>query len=417
MSPSPESLPAAPAEAMTPEKAKEALASLSNAEREKLNADIIDGKGKEAVAAVNGQPERLEEKVKNFTGRELLANLSALRDQNAGVIEGEEGLRTRLLKVPIIDESRMEAILDALVEPLPAYGDELARNDHRYLAYRAVKENAQDEDPLHIYEVRFGATREDQRYLEELKASQPEHAADIEEVRRMIESYMQKDRFRMQLLDYQEGRANNFTDQAIGKMGKMTGLILLAAGAVLTSIMMIANKKFSMAPFLYAGVAGLIASPKLRKSIFGGKHETTLLEVNRALGATFQNLSKKYGIGGNNWASFVEDIQSKAQYVKDFEKKYKGTVPPESEIDAFVAEALGNNATEQEKTSLKALLRNNDLPNLTAEVNRASGKDSKEVVLDYVRLGSHKFAKDMNTLSNTTEEAERNAKNAQREAD
>jgi hypothetical protein len=176
---------------------------------------------------------------------------------------------------------------------------------------------------------------------------------------------------------------------------------------VLTGAISLFHKKFSLAPFLYAGVAGLIASPNLRRMLFSGKEERLLAETSDVLNSgIYKQIDAKYAVQGTGWEHVVEQLMDRKNGdIKPFLtllRENKGQLPAEDpRVQSFIAAIAPDDPAVRQ--GLGNMIAEGNFPPFARMLQSASTDESvRGTIQDYVRLGSGKYRKDTSVMENAT---------------
>lgn len=348
-------------------------------------------------------PRKLEEKLDDAFSDRFLGKLRAASERQSPLLNAARTpMMAALEKQPQETQDRVAGMFDALTQ-IP--GPEAVRDGSAHPYLSSQEQQSEQGDPWHFYEVNFDKIAADRALLQQLKNAHPEQAKAIAMLDSSLENFARQDR-RFALHEWQQSRKENYTDQTIGKMGKMTVFIIAASAAVITGIMALANRKFSAAPLLYAAVAGLIASPKLRRAIFQSEHQAVLEDVDNVLNnKQFIEKTKRFSIEGDAWATAAEAIMDPAHsetnaLLQLLEQHPASRDPIEADINTYVT-TLSPDSTVQ--SALKTMIMNGEFPAFVNQIRHTSKKDAQEVILDYIRRGAGRYRKDVKTVQNTEE--------------
>lgn len=301
-----------------------------------------------------------------------------------------QGLRNDSAEV----QDEMEAIFAGLLDPRPEYGEPPTEELNRYLTCRELK-NAQG-DTVYAYGIKPGVVERDLAFLTNLQGVHPELAGQLAQVKASLTEYARRDE-RMVSHELGKARRESYTSQALGQMGKTAGFIACAFAATVTGILMISNmvrnkgKGLSAAPFLYGGIAALIASGSLRKSIFGTGAEKALAPLDKAINQSpFNRLAKTYDIQGTAWRSVTDELMQedavRAELLKQMED---GKAAPEDVRDHI----NGLTSDTKVRQRLFAMVENGDYVLLATILKNVDDPTSQDVMLDYVKNGAWKYAR------------------------
>ena len=244
----------------------------------------------------------------------------------------------------------------------------------------------------------------DQQRLARLAEAYPNKAVAFRTMSNHLDVYARRQAPAAQAAYKREiARQNTFAANAFKHMGRMTGGILLGAMAAVTGITMLLNMRknksmdgLSAAPFLYIGAAALLASPTLRRQMFGTKAENTLEDASLVLNnQRYKNMARQYHIGGKEWQELVQSsMGSNAERSALLRKVGKGTATKE-EITTFVE---GSTTDPRMQQTLRAMIARGDYATFIDIMGKAKSKDSQQIVLDYVGAGADRYARDMGAI-------------------
>jgi hypothetical protein len=387
----------------------------NNGDRERLRSALEQQNPVEHAAATAlakaENPRLLEASAREYREGSHSRMQDAVK-QAQNIIE-QGGLRTRLqaAQFPEVTEKELEKILDTLTEEGP---DTYSGKRNPKMRYAMVIGNSK-KGTLE-YCPNAEAIREDQDYLQRLlKGASQAQQGVLREMIRTLEEYSRFDPRAMQEYDINTDRKNSYSRKAMRKMGKMSALIVLTALAVLSGVMSLFQRKFSAAPFLYAGLALLLVRPDLLK----GKARVAVKEANLVLqpqaNSPFTALASQYGIEGNAWeeivASLLPGVQ-REEAVQSFLKKTYGKLGAQEKqifADAMknpqilenTKEPLKSDFTERlavldtlapagskAREGLAAMIADGKFKQFSDGLQWAQLKESQQLVAQYVREGA-----------------------------
>ena len=337
------------------------------------------------------------------TGKQLAASLNS----------GENSWKNRMEKAFEGDgQELMQKKLDAIFEKLnadvpdPDTGRSL---DHPYLEKRFIRVKGV---PGGI--PNYGISRaiyKDAEFINEALRTPgiTQQQRDVlMEMGRTLETYAMNDRERMAKEMYTNARGNNYTDNAIRQMGKVGIIIVAAAAALLTGAMSIAKGKFSITPLLYAGIAAFLASPDLRKSVFGGEHQTALSQLAESVQSDeFKEEDKKYHIEGPGWSAVVKDVTTPDIQTAAFIGKMKDGTATQIEKDAYASRMIGDTNSDARKDLQRMLADPKDFVRFAKRMQKMTDPDARKAGNYFVSLNRSAFKRQFRQKVENMEDAQR----------
>lgn len=238
--------------------------------------------------------------------------------------------------------------------------------------------------------------------IRELSVTSPEFINEWNRLDDMVEMTMETAGARYLSQQWLKRNSDDYTDKATGKILQMTGFILAAAAAAITGTIAFASKKSFTAPLLYAGIAGLIASPQLRRMLFGAPNAAAVETINAVLmNKPFLRQCKKYNVQGEGWANMANDCFGPEAEVRKFLHDVKDPELNHNDvIDTFVS---GYPEIEE---SLRRMIADNGFEGFVDVLKGGKSEQESQVILDYIRLGSWTYAKDLEEVQIASENIE-----------
>lgn len=241
------------------------------------------------------------------------------------------------------------------------------------------------------YGIDFKRIDADKRIVAGLKASHPALAADLTEVERALYEYARPDPSLP--ADRWGTIERNAGDKQILGMARLAGIIVAGSAAVLTGILAIGRRDGFKAPLLYAGIAGLLAYPEIRRTFFGSTAENALAQVDATVNTRdFKENVRRYDISGQTWSTFAEDVMhssgTTASFLKELSRHPPDTAYMRPKVEEYVQEMMpAGGAREQ----LRAMIMNKHFPAFAQRLMAARDSDAQEVVLEYIGRGAWQF--------------------------
>ncbi len=368
---------------------------------------LVMGSETERAARLGNNPQEMEAAVTNALGPRMLLQLSGIIESNKSIVD--RGLRTQLNIItkndPIKFQKTIDDILSALTDDV--YGN---LKKHRYLYRDNIPKKNESQDTA-TYGILFGKCEEDYDFLQELIAMHPDKSEELRQLQSMINRFVQVDPRNLGMYQVARSRNSGYGTQGLKQMGKMS-LFLAGTGlAVITGIMSISQKKFSAAPFLYAAVAGLVASPSLRRLLFSPQQEIQLHEINTVLNdRQFLIASQTYNIQGARWRALADQLMNSRnnKTLKQFVESLRKDTATDTEKETFVKN-MTLDAAEQEQ--LKNMINQKKFVYFADQLMSVGTKDAKSVIGDYIERGAAKYAKEIRSVEDVLEESQQNQRN------
>jgi|GEM_PF-6067038 len=381
--------------------------------REQLAAEAVI-----AIATPEGQKKNFEELTIG-----LLSKVAADAKANSAIIDGEKGMRSRLLSGMSSNrdgEKFLEEVLTGLTTAPEV--DVSSPQKHPFLRSRQVTVPAAagvEKKVWHYSQVKLLELSTYRDRLKELSSSMPQFAEDFAQLDRMLLQWQQIDAQRLAIFEQKQLQRKNPTDAKIMSILGLGGFVVAAAGATVAGLMSFMGKKPPTAALIYAGIAGIIASPTLRGMIFEGKYEGAMKEINSILNnAYFLSICKSYGVQGKTWESVAETVTNQAHKpTNDLLKQIADTggdpekmktMKIEEKATQYASEMIPESEPDARAALVKMIMQQH-FASFAASLRSGGRKDTKLVVNDYIREGSWKYRTDLpdiETLDRTLRESQ-----------
>jgi hypothetical protein len=289
----------------------------------------------------------------------------------------------------------LEAMMDALeeVKAVKKDDDKLSAGASRYLALTpSLDQNRKPVEGMTFVSVNAPNVHADLRLIEEAKIRFPSLAREFEPLERSLRSLLCADPTAAAQYAVRDQKANSSTAHALGYAGKLGAVILLGGAAILSGIMSLVNKKFSIAPFLYAGVLMYILNP----DFLTGKDKRQITESAALLNNDnfVYTLAPKYCMKGKEWGDTFEslfELQNKNSPLID---TYLTSPSSEEALNALLDElAPGDKDNTHRKNVKKLLCSTEDFKLLLKMTKEIKSKDVKDLCAGYVREGAWTYAR------------------------
>lgn len=299
-------------------------------------------------------------------------------------------------------ESFMEQVLAGLLDPRPAFGEPPTEAMNRYLNWRVVKNN-KDED-VYIYTIDPPVVKNDLDELTRLQGIHSALARDIERVKVSLNEYARRDE-RMVNQDLGELRRNLFASKVASQVGNTAGVAILGFAATLAGGLMIAKmiseKSISkglanVIPVLLfgAGAYWFYKSGSRQASgvsIFSAKEEKDLAPLDKIFNrSSFTAIARRYRMEGPAWANAVDQTMQPDPTWEELSQKLKDKTAQPRDIDDF---AKSVSREPSVRNAIIQMIQNGDYERFRSIVSGAKEPNAQSVVVDYVKTGAWKFAK------------------------
>lgn len=334
-------------------------------------------------------PEETAEDIRHAFGEGLLQGVQDVQAHYATRLEAAQNA------LPKDDNAllrELEHIHEALLEPVTVDVTDNS-NKGRYVMHNRRGKN-EDGDTVFTYGIDFLKVKKDLATVQTLKNAYPQHAAELQVYENALLEMKMQDR-RHGLFDREEANRNNYADQKLLQMAKITAFLAASTAALLTGVVALVNKKSMTAPLLYGAVAVLIGSPKLRKSLFGGASDVMASEVDATLNnPAFKELSKKYDIRDAAWSNYVEEIctspTSTKTILRTYERNGNQLKGIESQVEEYAAKVFPSN--DQARANLIRMFADGAFASFARMMLGAKNKDARDVIQDYIKLNAVQYA-------------------------
>lgn len=262
--------------------------------------------------------------------------------------------------------------------------------EHRYLRARETEEG-----PGSWYGIDFRRIEKDQKMIESILQAAPDMAPDLQsdlhDLQRALGEYARVDPS-LPMDRWGLIKPNGGTEKVLG-MARVAGIIAATAAAVFTGVLALARKEGFQAPLLYAGIAGLLASPELRRSLFGSKADNLLAEIDTTVNSSaFKESVRDYNIAGTAWRSFAEDVMHNpgdTRKLINVIQRHQVTSSHSTEaIDEYVRNAM---PAGKEQDQLRAMIMDGRFPTFAARLMDTKNADARDVILEYIGRGAGRF--------------------------
>jgi hypothetical protein len=258
----------------------------------------------------------------------------------------------------------------------------------RYIFLRPTKAGGRTLDNMTFVTVKIAQVRTDIQILQRAKAMYPESSNQLDGLICALNALQSADPARRASFEFGERRSNAPVNRTFKYAGRLAGTVVFGGAALITGIMSIVNKNFSIAPLLYAGAAYGMVNP----DAFTGRDRRQLRETSGLLANPLflHGLAPRYGIQGEQWATAVDALfkmQGKANKPLDLYLRNGMTA---EELATELGFAEGNEARGQ----ILALLQNKPhFEQFLSMLKGARSRESRNFILEYIRAGSWRFAR------------------------
>ncbi len=372
--------------------------------RDRLAATVNTNIGKDLASDANDRKASLERLINGQ--KTFLKNLRAtvtVNMQQADRIEQEIG--SVLSGMDQEEQTKnVTHIIARLTDDIPDYGENASQG---YLYSKNMTSTDTRDfvtDDVVIYMGNAQKLTDDLQYAKGLAARVPANQKQpFLDLQRMIEGYANHTVPQMQA--YERGSKPHFQDKVINKFGMTIGLIGAVTLAVLTGIPMLTSRKMKIAPVLFAGMAVFIASPSLRRALFGNENENALAEMDKKLHNPDLRQITQNDMKPSTVTKIVEhmhrnpdtqqfdlNIATEEEKLAFAESVYPQEQDPEGH-DQFVS------LIEKKPASASALI----------SIAKTQDKAVWDVCHEYIRLDCRQYERDMNKVQSKMIEKEEKA--------
>ncbi len=363
-------------------------------------SDTIVEELKNKLIMLTNDPKEREKLWQDLTTG-MLSRLTTLTQEFADLMKGAGGPPLQDLSKEFSlpeDKAMFKDILRSLSTKPRTH---LAGGDpHPYLLAQSM-EKEDGSGLLYFPKVKFDVIKEHQTFLQKLMLERPDLQPILEKMKAGLEQFLREDKrkYAEQAVGTLLGKGN-YADRVIGKVGKMTGFILAATVALTTGTYMILQKKILAAPFLAAGVAALLGSPRLRRMLTEGKEEQSFAEVDAVLNnKSFLRICREYGIKDVQWEKLAGRLMEDDMETNEMLTKLRAKKPEAltADITKYAKRLAKSDATVQRK--LEAMILDGRFSDFVRSLRSSPNEDVRQVVRDYIKLGSWEYRTDLDEVA------------------
>jgi hypothetical protein len=285
-------------------------------------------------------------------------------------------------------ELQVQAIIDALTAVgTLGKGQKPDKKASRYLYLRQAKLDGKAMPDTSLIGVNVEEVDKDIQSLRATKEIYTTSKMQIDALICLLEKLKAVDPARLASFEYGKMRANSQVNRTFGYAGRLAGTVAFGGFAVITGIMTLVGKTKPTAAIAYAAAAYACANP----DAFSSRDSKLLKEAGGILrNNTFTyGLYKKYQMSGPQWADAFDGLMTMDDKSNSALQKYqKGEIKAKE-----LALALVPDENTAAHGSLLALIENKgDFDALLKMIKGVKSKESKELVLSYIRAGAGDFA-------------------------
>lgn len=185
----------------------------------------------------------------------------------------------------------------------------------------------------------------DMRYLDGLlqRGINPDQRTVVEELRGALQEYASHDYGRMVAERWRDQSGKHYPDQAMLEMGRTAGVLIAGAAALFTGAMELKQGRFPISGLLYGGIAGLLAFPGVITSLFAGKNQASLNEIDKHLNKpAFKKAAKQSRIEGPRWTGFMDAQLKREPALMSFNEKMRRGTATEDDKRAISEQYFGD---------------------------------------------------------------------------
>lgn len=327
-------------------------------------------------------PSSFVNRINQRLSTDMADKLNSVGDAHADLLSEAQA---NLLPAISVKEHRAEVsdMIKAVLTPMNSTMGKKGLT-HRYV------EGKKGPDGTDWYGVKFKQMEKDSKLLHGLRSAMPAHTAEIDTILRALQEYAQQDPL---LPYYQQGRKQsmNKTDKVIWEALGAAGFALLAAAAIITGINALMNRKSFLPPLLFAGAAGLIASPALRAALFGGKFESTFLQLKNTVNSPeFKRDALDYDVAGAGWKKLATNILKNPSDTKKFISELNKDTATDKTVNDYMRKNMSG-ADEQTREDFMAMVDDGRFPNFASHIMGANDKNAQAVMLEYIGSGAAQY--------------------------
>jgi len=248
------------------------------------------------------------------------------------------------------------------------------------------------------------ASQDRMRRVASSPSSNPALARENERVKVSLNEYARRDE-RMVNQDLGELRRNLFASKVASQVGNTAGVAILGFAATLAGGLMIAKmiseKSISkglanVIPVLLfgAGAYWFYKSGSRQASgvsIFSAKEEKDLAPLDKIFNrSSFTAIARRYRMEGPAWANAVDQTMQPDPTWEELNQKLKDKTAQPRDIDDF---AKSVSREPSVRNAIIQMIQNGDYERFRSIVSGAKEPNAQSVVVDYVKTGAWKFAK------------------------
>jgi hypothetical protein len=296
---------------------------------------------------------------------------------------------------------QVEDIFDALTQPAPAFGE---KPMSRYIGMEQTHPSERRELPgtWVYYHIEPAAIDRDMKFLEDLANKLPrDEQRPIRELQGMLKHMLSFDELRAKAFAIGKRNSENYADKRIGEMLKITAFVGLIALAAVTAVVSIGNKKIPWASGLFIGVAALIGSKSLRQTLFGGKHERALEEVNQKINnPAFKSASVDCDIADKPWVATAQMFHDHPELCE----VRPATASPE-EREAFAEKVASTQRSAKQHADFMKLMNNKEQYESFVAMTQTKDPDAWGLCRDFIGFNCNQYIRDPKEIKKAATEA------------
>lgn len=184
----------------------------------------------------------------------------------------------------------------------------------------------------------------------------PERQQVLQQLLQALEQYVSRDYGRQKGGEWTAARNNHFSDHALLNMGRIGGTLVAGSAALFCGIMAWKGGKSQMPALFYAGVTGLCVFPGVLTSLFGGKNQASLNEIDKTVNRPdFKAAAKKHNVQGPRGRRVAEAFQSPDQAMNQLIAQARaGSIAP-ADAEAVAQKIHGTSRNYEYRQTLDLL--------------------------------------------------------------
>jgi hypothetical protein len=260
----------------------------------------------------------------------------------------------------------------------------------RYLKTNVIAKNS--DGPAILYAVKQDVVKADIEQLKLMTKVYPQHAGQLNQLIGILQQLRVSDPAGYASTEAAQVRKDAPASKALGFMGKSGAIILLAAAALLSGSMMLARKKFSVAPFLYAGILLWMVNPKA----FSPKEQRVMQDASNLLTNKdfVERIAPRYSFQGKDGADSLESLIKMENKNHPLLKKYDNGSISQEEMTELLDELAPANSSKRAMT--QELLNNKkDFKLLRSYVSGIKSDEALALIRGYTEQATWKQAKNV----------------------